>query len=85
MNAQTIRDAVKQAVAKVAKIDVAKIGDHESFRRDLGLDSLSFLETLVEVQYRFQIPDVEDNEYATITTIDDAVEFVERHLQMKAA
>ena len=80
MSANEIRDTVKQAIFKVCKIDPATIGDDVSFRDDLGLDSLAFLETVVEVQYRFRIPEVSDEEYAAVRTIGDAVELVRRYL-----
>jgi len=48
------------------------------------MDSLSILEVLVEVQRRFQIPEVSDEEYARIRTLDDAVELVEKHLDFQA-
>ena len=78
-----IRDAVQQAIVKVTRIP-REVHGPETFRDDLGLDSLSFLETLVEVQYRFQIPDATDTDYATILTVDDAVGFVQRHLCAEA-
>jgi acyl carrier protein len=80
MNADAIRTAIKEAIAKVGKIDPKTIRDSASFREDLGLDSLSILETIVEVQCRFKIPDVPDEAFAGIRTIDEAVRFVQDNL-----
>jgi acyl carrier protein len=80
-----IREAIKQAIAKVSKIEEASIDDHADFREDLGLDSLSILETLVELQCRFKIPDVPDEEFAGIRTIEDAVQFVQEWLPLEVA
>ena len=84
MTAEEIRARVKEAIAKVSKIDPRTIGDHASFRDHLGMDSLSILETIVEVQCRFKIPDVSDEEYAGIRTLDQAVGLVEKHLGLQA-
>ena len=54
METAEIRNRIKQAIAKVSKIELSKIHDHHSYRDDLGLDSLSILEAIVEVQCRFK-------------------------------
>ena len=84
MTADEIRARIKEAIAKVSKIDPQTIRDHDSFRENLGMDSLSILEAIVEVQRRFKIPEVSDEEYARIRTLDDAVELVEKHLDLQA-
>ena len=85
VSADEIRDSIKQAIAKVSKIEEASIDDHADFRLDLGLDSLSILETLVELQCRFKIPDVPDEKFAGIRTIGDAVQFVQEWLPVEVA
>ena len=62
MNTEEIRSAIKEAIGKVCKIDPHTIQDHAALREDLGLDSLAILETIVEVQCRFKIPDVPDDD-----------------------
>jgi acyl carrier protein len=83
MGIDEIRVRIKQAIVKVSKIDLEKIGDQSAFREDLGLDSLSILETLVEVQCRFKIPDIPDADFARIRTVEQAVEFVQQALQLE--
>jgi acyl carrier protein len=85
VGADEIRSNIKQAVAKVCKIDPLTIGDRAAFREDLGLDSLSILETIVEVQCRFKIPEVEDSELAQIRTVEEAVRFVQQRLSLQVA
>ncbi|HEY1377527.1 MAG TPA: acyl carrier protein [Gemmataceae bacterium] len=84
MTAEDIRARIKDAIVKVSKIDPRKIGDHDSFRDHLGMDSLAILEAIVEVQCRFKIPDVSDEEYAALRTLDDAIGLVEKHLGLQA-
>jgi acyl carrier protein len=83
MGVDEIRVRIKQAIGKVSKIDPETIGDQAAFREDLGLDSLSILEALVEVQCRFKIPDIPDADFARIRTVQQAVEFVQQTLQLE--
>jgi acyl carrier protein len=85
MTVEEIRARIKEVIAKVSKIDPQRIRDHDSLRENLAMDSLSILETLVEIQRRFKITEVSDEEYARIRTLDDAVELVEKHLGLQAA
>jgi len=84
MSADEIRTVIKEAIGKVSKIDAATILDCASFREDLGLDSLSIMETIVEVQCRFKIPDVPEEVYEGIRTVDDAVRFVQDTMFVRA-
>ena len=80
MSTDEIRNKIKQAIAKVSKIDPEAISDEASYREDLGLDSLSILETIVEVQCCFQVPDIPDSEFMEIRTVGDTVRFIQQRL-----
>jgi acyl carrier protein len=85
MSDAEIRGVIKQAIAKVTKIDASTIDDCASFRDDLGLDSLSILEAIVEVECHFQIAEATNTEeYATLKTVDAAARFVQRQLCLEA-
>jgi acyl carrier protein len=85
MSDNEIRDRIRDAIAKVGKIAPDAIDDRSSLRKDLGLDSLAILEALVEVQCRFQIPDIPESDFALIRTVGEAVEFVRRALRVGMA
>lgn len=85
MHVDAIRTVIKEAIGKVSKMDPKTIRDSASFREDLGLDSLSILETIVEVQCRFKIPDVPDDVFAGIRTIDEAVRFVQDYVLLEVS
>ena len=85
MSIDEIRTKIKEAVAKVSKIDPRTIADGAAYREDLGLDSLSILETIVEVQCRFKIPDLPDSDYAGIRTVEDTVRLIQERLCLEAA
>ena len=84
MDLEQIRAAVKQAIAKVSKINPATIADDAALQEDLSLDSLSVIEIIVEVQLRFKIPDPGDGKLPRVRTVGDAVQLVQQHLCLGA-
>jgi acyl carrier protein len=75
-----IRDAIKQALVKVAQVDANAIEADTSFQTDLGLDSLAILETIVELELRFQITEANVDDYPSIRTVGAAVRYIRDHL-----
>ena len=51
MSADEIRYRIKEAVSRIAGISVDRISDDARFIEDLGLDSLSIIESLVVVEH----------------------------------
>jgi acyl carrier protein len=84
MGADEIRGKIKEIIAKVNKINPESIGDTAAYVEDLGLDSLAILETVVEVQCHFKIPDPPESEFATICTVEDTLKFVQQQLCLQA-
>lgn len=80
MDLEEIRACIKQAIARVSKIDPDTIDDRALFRDDLGLDSLSVLEALVDVQCRYQIADLPEADYSRLSNVDEAARLVQRFL-----
>jgi acyl carrier protein len=79
-----IRSRLKQIIANVAGLDVAKIPDHATLREDLSLDSLSLLEIGVDVDFTFRL-NLPDERYKEIQSLDDMVELVVNRLAEPAA
>lgn len=79
-----IRSRLKQIIANVAGLDVAKIPDHATLREDLSLDSLSLLEIGVDVDFTFKL-NLPDERYKEIQSLDDMVELVVHRLAEPAA
>jgi acyl carrier protein len=63
----------------VTGIDVSEIQDNSSYVDDLGLDSLSILEIVVDVEAQFDI-DAPEEELKAIRTIDDTVGLVQQYI-----
>lgn len=74
-----IREKIKDIIANVAGLSRAKIGDEDSLRDDLALDSLSLLEIGVDVDYSFQL-NLPDERYKELATLPQMVELVEARL-----
>jgi len=79
-----IRSRLKQIIANVAGLDVARIPDHATLREDLSLDSLSLLEIGVDVDFTFKL-NLPDERYKEIQSLDDMVELVVNRLAEPAA
>ncbi len=78
MNAE-ILDKVKQIIGNIAGLDPKRIGDSDSLRDDLKLDSLSLLEIGVDVDLAFKL-NLPDERYKEIQTLPQMVGLVEERL-----
>jgi len=84
METEEIRRTIKVCIASVTSINPEAIADDASYVDDLSLDSLSILETVVEVEYRFKIK-VPEEELSAIRTVADTVLTVQKYLCAQAA
>ena len=82
---------MSEVEAKVKEIIMDKLGTSEdkitpeaSFRNDLGADSLSQVELMMELEEVFGI-DIEDEEAEKIQTVKQAVDYLEKKLAEKSA
>ena len=74
---------------KVREIIMEKLGTSEdkvtpeaSFRNDLGADSLSTVELMMELEEVFGV-EIEDEEAEKIQTVKDAIAYIEKKLAQK--
>ncbi len=84
MNTDHIRLRVKEAVSLVSGITIDKIADDARFAEDLGLDSLSVIESLVVVEREFRLQPKGEDVEVQIKSIDEAVRLVQVQLSRKA-
>jgi acyl carrier protein len=68
MDVTEVRIRIKQIIANVAGLDPQRIGDDDTLRDDLKLDSLSLLEIGVDVDLAFKLglPDERDKDVGSI-------------------
>ena len=84
MSAEDIRSRIKQIIANVAGLNPGRIGDQDTLRDDLKLDSLSLLEIGVDVDMAFKL-ELPDEHYKQIDSLPAMVELVQRRLAEQAA
>jgi acyl carrier protein len=81
---ERIRDTVRDSVNRITGISKADINDDSNFREDLGLDSLSALEVMVDVEYAFKIK-VAEERLQQIETVRDTIAVVQEYLAARPA
>ncbi len=79
MDSQQIRNKIKASIANVTGMAINDIKDAGAYVGDLGLDSLSILEIVVDVEAQFDI-DAPEEELKGIRTIDDTVNLVQKYV-----
>lgn len=75
-----ILDKVKQIIGNIAGLDPKRIGDEDSLRDDLKLDSLSLLEIGVDVDLAFKL-NLPDEKYKEIQTLPQMVALVRERIE----
>ena len=74
----------KKLLVEVVEADETKITPDAHFFKDLGIDSLKAIEITVAIERRFKI-NVRDEQIPQITTLNQAVDAIEKALQEKNA
>jgi acyl carrier protein len=74
-----IRQTIRESVARITGIPSDEILDTSRYREDLGLDSLSSLEVVIDLEYAFKIK-VPESQIQTIATVQDTILVVQEHL-----
>lgn len=74
-----IRQAIHESVHRIAGISKADIQDSSTFRENLGLDSLSALEVIVDIEYAFKIR-VPPERLEGVKTVADTIRVVREYV-----
>lgn len=74
-----IESKVKSAVAEQLGINAETISNEASFKDDLGADSLDLVELVMAFENEFGIT-IEEDESATLTTVQKAIDFITKKL-----
>jgi acyl carrier protein len=74
-----IRETIRQSVNRITGIEPAHVQDGSRYRQDLGLDSLSALEVVVDIEYAFKIK-VPEERIQSIATVKDTIDVVQEYL-----
>lgn len=84
MDVNQIRNTIRESVHRITGIVPHEIQDTSNYREDLGLDSLSALEVVIDLEYAFKIKIAEER-IQTIKTVQDTIDAVREYLAAGAA
>lgn len=76
---ENIEQRVKKIVAEQLGVNEAEIKSESSFVDDLGADSLDTVELVMALEEEFDC-EIPDEEAEKITTVKQAVEYINSHL-----
>lgn len=85
MTQDEIKDVVLQIIADIAPDeDLSSIEPDKSLREQIELDSMDFLDIVMELrkQYGVEVPEAD---YPQLATLDGCVSYLEPHLSSKSA
>jgi acyl carrier protein len=81
MSADEIRATVLRILGTIApEADLTTIQPDVSFRDQLDIDSMDFLNFLVAVDKELRV-DIPEGDYAQLATLNDCVDYIARHLE----
>lgn len=75
-----IAGKVKEIVSQQLDVDIAEVKEEAQFIEDLGADSLAIVELVLAFEEQFEI-DIPDEDTEKITTVGDAVKYIEEHVK----
>ena len=80
--AATVEQQVKKIVAEQLGVNEDEIRNEQSFVDDLGADSLDTVELVMALEEEFET-EIPDQEAEKITTIQQAIDYINAHLKEK--
>jgi acyl carrier protein len=82
MRMASVEERVKQIIVEQLGVDEAEVTPTASFVDDLGADSLDQVELVMAFEEAFGI-EVPDEDAEKMTTVKDAVEYIDKHAKSK--
>ena len=79
-----ISDKIKAIICDQLMVDPEEVSDESSFVEDLGADSLDTVELIMEFEDEFGI-EISDEQAEQISTVGEAIAYLEKLLADKAA
>ena len=78
----SVEERVKQIIVEQLGVDEAEVTPTASFVDDLGADSLDIVELVMAFEEAFEL-EIPDEDAEKITTVKDAVEYIENKTKNK--
>ena len=79
----TTFEKVRDIVSEKLGVDKSRVVESAVFTTDLGADSLDVVEFVMEMEKEFKIA-IPDEEATKLTTVGDAVKYIEAHMPKSA-
>ena len=80
----TVEERVRKIVAEQLGVKEEELDNTSSFVEDLGADSLDTVELVMALEEEFET-EIPDEQAEKITTIQQAISFIEENLQQETA
>ena len=77
---QDIIERMQRIIADQFSVDPEEITPETVFTDDLGADSVDLVELVMSMEEEFDIGEVREEELATLSTVDDCVNFLTNKL-----
>ena len=78
-----IAEDVKAIIVEKLGVDAAEVTETASFQNDLGADSLDIVELIMDFEKKFEISIPDDEAGDKITTVGDAIKYIEDKVNEK--
>jgi acyl carrier protein len=76
----SVEEKVKQLIVEQLQVDEAEVTPTAHFVDDLGADSLDIVELVMTFEEAFEI-EIPDEEAEKITTVKDAIDYIQSHVK----
>lgn len=76
---EAVFEKVKEIIVEQLSVDENEVGVETSFVEDLGADSLDIVELVMALEEKFGV-EISDEQAESITTVGEAVEYIEAHI-----
>ncbi len=73
----SVEEQVKKIIAEKLSVDLEEVVPEASFVDDLGADSLDLVELIMSMEEEFDT-DISDEDAEQITTVKDAIDYVNK-------
>ncbi len=75
------KNQIKQLISECGEIEITKISDESSLIRDLGFDSIMFLQLIVALEERIGMELQEDDlSYEKVATVNDVYNIIQNSI-----